>query len=173
MNKPLFRSRTIRNICVLSGLLVGTTEVNAPAYAAGRPAQASAPGARQSGGVKLSSDAKAIIALELELTGLLERGAFDDYATHLASGYFLTTPQGQVVTRSEALASWRARGPGDKMVPDEMRVRVYGDTAILSARVVDADAGPGGDRITKTFVRVKGKWLLAALHISQIVKPQK
>ncbi|HEY8051672.1 MAG TPA: hypothetical protein VIE42_02580 [Steroidobacteraceae bacterium] len=36
-----------------------------------------------------SRDADAIIALELQLTGLLERGAFDEYARHLTPDYAL------------------------------------------------------------------------------------
>jgi hypothetical protein len=113
-----------------------------------------------------------IIALELQLCGLLERGAFDEYATHITQDYTLTTPQGQFLTREEALASWRSIGPGYKMTPSEMRVRVYGNTAILTARVVGPTGG-SGDRITKTFVRIKGKWLLAALHVSDIAEPRK
>ena len=61
-------------------------------------------------------------------------------------------------------------GPGYKMSPSEMRVRVYGNTAILTARVVGPDGGQG-DRIAKTFVRINGEWLLAALHSSQIAEP--
>jgi len=119
-----------------------------------------------------ASESKAIIALELELCSLLERGAFDEYATHITPDYALTTLQGEFLTREEALASWRAIGSGYKMTPSEMRVRVYGNTAILTARVVGPSGG-SGDRITKTFVRSKGKWLLAALHASQIAEPQK
>jgi len=114
-----------------------------------------------------SRDADAIIALELKLTDLLERGAFEEYAEHLTSDYALTTSQGELITRDQALASWRARGPGYKMTPSQMHVRVYGNTAILTARVVGPSGG-AGDRITKTFVRTHGKWLLAALHSSQI-----
>ncbi len=115
-------------------------------------------------------EAKAIIALELELTRLLERGAIDEYASHLTPDYALTTLQGQLMPREEALAFWRAKGPGYKMTPSEMQVRVYGNTAILRARVLGPEGG-AGDRITKTFVRVKGKWLLAALHVSRIAGP--
>src|SRR5215470_12501593 len=119
-----------------------------------------------------SRESKEIIALELQLCGLLERGAFDEYATHITQDYGLTTHQGQFLTREEALAQWKGIGSGYKMTPSEMRVRVYGNTAILTARVI-GPAGGSGDRITKTFVRVKGKWLLAALHFSQIAEPSK
>jgi hypothetical protein len=119
-----------------------------------------------------SGESRAIIALELKLTNLIEHGAIEEYASHLAPDYTLTTPEGQVINREGALAFWRAQGPGYKMTPTEMHVRVYGNTAILSARVVGPSGG-AGDRITKTFVRIKGKWLLAALHVSQIAEPPK
>ncbi len=114
-----------------------------------------------------SRGADAIVALELKLTDLLERGAFDEYARYLAPDYTLTTLQGQLLTREQALAWWRAQGPGYKMIPSQMQVRVYSDMAILTARV-DGPGGRRGDRITKTFVFVGDKWLLAALHVSQI-----
>ena len=113
-----------------------------------------------------SADADAIVSLELKLTDLLERGAWDEYAGHLTPDYALTTREGQFLSREQALASWRARGPGFKMTPSQMQVRVYDNTAILTARIANPN---GADRITKTFVRVGGKWLLAALHVSQII----
>ena len=115
-----------------------------------------------------SHDADAIIALELKLTDLLERGAWDEYARHLTPDYALTTFQGQLLTRDQALGWWRAQGPGTTMTPSEMRVRIYGNTAILTARV--ANSKEGAARITKTFVRIDGKWLLAALHVSLIAE---
>jgi hypothetical protein len=54
--------------------------------------------------VSASRDADAIIALELKLADLLERSALDEYASYLTPDYALTTPQGQFMTRDEALA---------------------------------------------------------------------
>ena len=114
-----------------------------------------------------SHDADAIVALELKLTELLGRGAFDEYAGYLTPDYALTTAQGQLLTRDQALAWWRAQGPGYKMTPSDMHARVYGNAAILTARVLSPGEGAGA-RITKTFVRINGSWRLAALHVSLI-----
>lgn len=119
-----------------------------------------------------SHDKDAILALELELCGLLERGALDEYAGHLTPDYALTTAQGELQTREQALAFCRKLGPGYKMTPDQMLVRVYGNTAILTARVVGPNGG-AGDHMTKTFVRINGRWLLAALHWSEITSSAK
>ena len=107
-------------------------------------------------------DSAAIVALELEMASLLERGEFDEYSRHLAAHY-VRTFAGELQSRAQALAAWRARGPGQPVRPTQMSVRVYGDAAVLTAML----AGPDGGReirITKTFVRSDGEWLLAALH---------
>lgn len=116
-----------------------------------------------------SADSAAIVDLELELSRLLEAGAWDAYATHLTADYALTTIQGTLEPRAEALAGWRVRGAGVHMVPTDMWVRVYGDAAILTAIVSSGSAQHGHRaRITKTFIRENGHWLLAALHSSLI-----
>jgi hypothetical protein len=115
-----------------------------------------------------SADSAAIVALELEMSDLLMAGHIDEYATHLASNYARTTTQGRVERRDVALASWRARGPTGPTKPIDLWVRVYGDAAVLTGAVAGADTSAPRIRITKTFVRQQGKWLLAALHGSEI-----
>ena len=119
-------------------------------------------------GQSVSADSAAIVALELEMSRLLTEGRVDEYATHLTSDYARTTGQGRLERREEALASWRARGVGGTMRPVDLWVRVYGDAAILTGAVGGADTSAPGTRITKTFVRRQGRWLLAALHGSRI-----
>jgi hypothetical protein len=115
-----------------------------------------------------SADSAAIVALELELTRLLAAGRVDEYATHLMPDYARTTKQGILEHRDEALASWRARGAGDFVQPSELWVRVYGDAAVLTGVVGGADTSAPRTRITKTFVRWRGRWMLAALHGSDV-----
>jgi uncharacterized protein DUF4440 len=114
-----------------------------------------------------SADSATIVDLELKLTHLLEAGKFEQYADHLTSDYALTTMDGRLLHRAEALADWRARGPGTHMVPSAMWVRVYGDAAVLTAEV-GSGRGGGRSRITKLFVRQGQQWRLAALHSSRI-----
>ena len=119
-------------------------------------------------GQSASADSAAIVALELEMSRLLTAGRIDEYATHLTPDYARTTRQGRVERRDAALASWRARGAGSLMQPTDLWVRVYGDAAVLTGLVTGADTSAPRTRITKTFVRQQGKWLLAALHGSDI-----
>ena len=115
-----------------------------------------------------SADSASIVALELEMSHLLMAGRIDEYATHLASDYARTTRQGVLEGRDAALASWRARGPTGPTRPVGLWVRVYGDAAVLTGAIAGADTSAPRIRITKTFVRQHGRWLLAALHGSEI-----
>lgn len=135
------------------GVVTALTVMASPVFAQARP----------------SADSAAIVRLELELTHLLETGQFDRYAEHLTDDYALTAGDGQLLSRSEALAQWRARGPGTRMSPRGMWVRLYGDAAVLTAEVGVA-GGPDcpRNRITKLFVRQGQHWRLAALHSSCI-----
>jgi ketosteroid isomerase-like protein len=114
-----------------------------------------------------SADSAAIVRLELELTRLLEAGQFDRYAEHLTEDYALTSPDGQLLSRAQALARWQARGRAIQMTPRGMWVRVYGDAAVLTAEVIGGAEGTRS-RITKLFVRQGRQWRLAALHSSRI-----
>jgi hypothetical protein len=115
-----------------------------------------------------STDSAAIVALEHEMSDLLRDGRIDEYATHLTSDYARTTRDGIVEGRDVALASWRARGPTGHTQPIDLWVRVYGDAAVLTGAVAGSDTTAPRIRITKTFVRQRGRWLLAALHGSEI-----
>jgi hypothetical protein len=119
---------------------------------------------------RASTDSAAIVALEVEMTRLLAAGRVDEYATHLTSDYARTTRQGTLERRDAALASWRARGASGLMRPSELWVRVYGDAAVLTGVVAGADPSSSRTRMTKTFVRWQGRWLLAALHSSTIAQ---
>ena len=119
---------------------------------------------------RASADSAAIVALEHGMSRLLAAGRVDEYATHLTSDYARTTQQGTLERREVALASWRARGASGLMRPSELWVRVYGDAAVLTGVVGGADTSTPRTRITKTFVRREGRWLLAALHGSAIAR---
>lgn len=116
-----------------------------------------------------SADSAAIIALEHEMSRLLAAGQIDEYATHLAADYARTTREGKLESREEALAAWRARGAagtggvGGAVQPVDLWVRVYGDAAVLTGALTGADSTVLRARITKTFVRQRGRWKLVAL----------
>jgi ketosteroid isomerase-like protein len=113
--------------------------------------------------------AEEIKKLEVDLCGMLVRGAWDSYAANLTDDYVRVLP-GNIQSKQEVLAEFRASKERTiSMVPERMDVRVYGDTAValihLRTRSQDAD-GKIVEHLgmpTKIFVRRNGKWYLAQL----------
>jgi ketosteroid isomerase-like protein len=96
--------------------------------------------------------------LELTLAGYLSRGEIDAYAPNLAEDYVLVSDDGSVLSKAEVLAEFRrANGPRVLLEPTKLKVRVYGDTAVLTG---DLRFGSGHGRFTKVFIRRAGRWYL-------------
>jgi len=82
----------------------------------------------------------------------------------LAEDYLAIGPQGNVITKSDTLAVRRgAQMHYDSMNLSEMVVRVYGDTAVVTARVEVKGNNLGEDfsgpyRFTRVWVRRNGQW---------------
>jgi ketosteroid isomerase-like protein len=82
----------------------------------------------------------------------------------LADDYVAVTPLGQVVTRADTLeARKRSQVHYDSIHITDMKVRVYGNTAIVTARaeVKGNDLGEdfsGPYRFTRVWVRRNGRW---------------
>jgi len=85
-------------------------------------------------------------------------------------------PRGFLLTKEEWLARHRT---GDLKYESfelaDVRVRLYRDTAVLTARQVAkatyrGQSVPGQFRATLVFVKEAERWLLAGLHLSPIVE---
>ena len=105
-------------------------------------------------------------------------GDSDALARILADDFGFVGPLGFMLTK----AQWRARyTAGDLHYTDfawePAQVRLFGDTAIATGRVIQAGTLKGERdiagqfRATQVFVRQDGQWLLAALHFSPIAAP--
>jgi len=118
-----------------------------------------------------------IKALQSELAALIAKGDWDEYAKHLASDYFYAE-NGHVETWEEALASLRdvkRKIIVMEMEPDDLAIRIYGDTAIASAKFDETVREAGqvksrSTRVTDVFIRRDGQWYLAAGHASTLGK---
>jgi ketosteroid isomerase-like protein len=90
----------------------------------------------------------------------------DDFVGIGARGFMLTKEQWLARYTSGSLRLY-------SFTWDEVRVRVYGDAAVTTARQTQQGAFQGHDiagqfRVTQVFVRQGGRWLLASLHLSPI-----
>jgi ketosteroid isomerase-like protein len=100
---------------------------------------------------------------------LLVRGEWDSYAAHLTDDYVRITP-GKMQDKKDVLKEFRVSNVKMiSMVPEQMDVRIYGDTAVMIIQLRFREQGPDGKttdklgRPTKVFVRRNGRWYLAQL----------
>jgi len=87
---------------------------------------------------------------------------------HYADDYVAITPSGDVITKSESIAARKnAQLRYDAINLTDMVVRVYGNTAIVTARadVKGTDLGAdfsGPYRFTRVWVKRNGQWQVAS-----------
>jgi uncharacterized protein (TIGR02246 family) len=96
------------------------------------------------------------------------------FAENLADDYVLITPGGTPSTKRDVISELAT--PGMKMDPFdavEVRIRVYGDTAIVNGRMLQhytlGRTRHANDlRYTDVYVKKKGRWILVSGHTSNV-----
>ena len=114
----------------------------------------------------------------------LERAWLDAYEQHdgkamtaiVADDFTITFPDGSIQTKAQIIASLQSAGGGQrpsmKFHTEEVKARVYGDTVILTGRVVTEYQRDGQtmskeqQRYTDTYVKRNGHWQVVASHLS-------
>lgn len=147
-------------VVAVSWLLRGQT--NAPnAAAPGQP-----PPAEQALATLERDWANAVKSRDAEKLGRIE-----------AEEYEFTDPGGQVWTKARQLETIRA---GDLEIDSfqlsELKVRVYGDTAVVRYRITWTGRYMGTDlsgpqRVTDVFVKRDGRWQCVASHTTRLTQP--
>jgi len=95
----------------------------------------------------------------------------------LSKDYVHYRPHGDVETRAQYLEDRKSGSVDfDSLVADEIKVRVYGDTAIVSYRSTAKGKDQDGAideqrRWTRVFVRKDGRWQLVHSQGTTIKKP--
>lgn len=116
----------------------------------------------------------------------LEREWLDAYEKHdpvamdriVASDFMITYPEGGTQTKQgvmKLVASPRKEGrPAPKFSTEDTKARVYGDTVVLTGRIVTL--WPSGNkqlaRYTDTYVKRNGAWQVVASHLSNETSKQ-
>ena len=98
----------------------------------------------------------------------------------VADDFTIVFPDGSSQTKTDILAMLeRGRAgdhPGPRFTTEDVQARAYGDTVILSGRVITHRKGPDGiesrqeSRYTDTYVRLDGRWQVVASHLSNVSK---
>jgi ketosteroid isomerase-like protein len=96
--------------------------------------------------------------------------------TIVADDFTITFPDGSMQNKAQIISSLKAPrregGPTQKFHTEEVQARAYGDTVILTGRVV-TEYFRGGQsmstqkqRYTDTYVKREGRWQVVASHLS-------
>jgi ketosteroid isomerase-like protein len=114
--------------------------------------------------------------LEADLAQMIVHGEWDQYAAHLMDDYAAADRNGEIQDKAAALAGLRA---GKEKIldvaPEELKVRVYGDTAIVTGHFTLVQRRNGRvdtffARQTDVFLKRGGHWLLAASQATSVAK---
>jgi ketosteroid isomerase-like protein len=114
--------------------------------------------------------------VELDLAQTMIRGEWDSYAAHLMDDYERAASNG--TTENKAAVMTHLRSGSEKVLdltPEELKIRVYGDTAILTGHFTLVQRRNGRvdtyfTRETEVFLRRNGRWLLATEHATTVAK---
>jgi ketosteroid isomerase-like protein len=124
-----------------------------------------------------SNDEQALMKLEQEFTDILLKGDGAALERLLADTLTLTEPDGTIRDKAGFVAVVKS---GElkfaSLQTHDMKVQVYGDTAVVTYHVTEKVTVKGQDRSgesrwTDVFVRQGGRWQLVAAHGSRIGAP--
>ena len=129
------------------------------------------PGKKQGGNVE-----QTLTGIEQELTDALLKNDVSPSQKYLADTYVFTAPDGEVMDKTRSIADLKS---GDLKFEaskvEDMKVRLHGDTAIVTYATTDKGSYKGKDisghyRWTDVFIKRNGNWQLVAGHGAPIAK---
>jgi len=141
---------------------------------------AAATGARSTGQVPV--EGRAVLTIDQRFNAAILASDTAVFNTVLAPEYLFITSTGSVRTRDEVIGYYAAGDVSYRVYrADSVRVRIFGDAAVLtSLRVTEGRlvSGPragtdlsGHYRSTRVYVRRAGTWRLVSTHESRMASP--
>jgi uncharacterized protein (TIGR02246 family) len=119
-------------------------------------------------------------ALERQWLDAYEKRDAEAMKRIVADDFTIYFGDGSMQTKADILAML-ARGagkPGPTFTTEDVRARVYGDTVILTGRVItemqrgDGTKSRDASRYTDTYVRRNGQWQVVASHLGAEKTPE-
>ena len=147
-------------------LLMVAMLIAASSFVFSQPARSSA---NQKG-----NDEQAIRKLLDEISAALPRADTAALDRIYADNYTLVNEFGVVMTKVPRLAAIKSGELKlESVVFDEVNMRLYGNTAVATYRVTQKGQFKGQDiggqlRATSTYVKMKGRWQVAAAQVTRI-----
>jgi len=123
------------------------------------------------------ADVKELVRLESVWNEAHERGDSNALEALWADDLEVAVPKMPVMSKAEVLDFDRSgRMKFLHYETSDLRVRVYGDAAVVTGRLQRTRTLNGNEvsdnwRFTKTYVRETGKWRVVSFHASEAAKP--
>ncbi len=117
--------------------------------------------------------------VERELTEALGRGDLRAVERIYADDYTLTGADGEFRDKPQRLAALKLSDPkAASRNRDDIKVRVYGDTAVVTGRTLFKELVKGverteGRRFTHVFVKRQGQWQMVASQVTPVTSGQR
>lgn len=114
--------------------------------------------------------------LEVDMAQMIVHASWDQYAAGLMDDYAASDRNGVVQDKAAIMTALRS---GQEKVldlaPEELKIRIYGDTAIVSGHYTLVQRRNGRvdtffARQTDVFLKRGGRWLLAASQATSMAK---
>jgi ketosteroid isomerase-like protein len=91
------------------------------------------------------------------------------FEEHLSSDFLNSNPDGTIIDRAGFLAQVARPAVVKGLEPREVKIRLYGDFAIIHAKTVyrKPDGQSGAGRYTDIWMRRDGRWRCVAAHVTR------
>ncbi len=134
---------------------------------------ASAANTEQGTGTRETSVEQEIRRLENERAGAFERGDIELVKRMSSDDYIATSVTGQVKNKAQVLEEMTSGGRRLKFIHDDIRVRVYGNTAVITGRSTRKGRENSNEvddqvRFTGVYAKQNGRWLKVAQQATRI-----
>lgn len=119
------------------------------------------------------SDERKLLEIEYQYVAAEQRHDIAFFDAIEAEGYTLTESDGAVLSKAEALEEMRADNDYPVLTIDDVEIRVYGDTAVVTGRLNEMDTDGSGayknqTRWTDVFVKLDGCWQVVNTQVTAV-----
>jgi ketosteroid isomerase-like protein len=126
-------------------------------------------------GILAQDDLQDVLKVDATFNDAIRRNDAQGRAGIYSDTYIITNVRGQVITKSQALEEVTSgQVTYESFLVDDVKVRSYGDVAVVTGRTSVHRQVPSGDyraqqRYTRVYVKRQGRWQLDVAQITAIV----
>ena len=119
---------------------------------------------------------KHLLQLEKDFQQAIVENSAEAIERFIADGWIIVDAEGRIIEKDKFLAVVRSGAlTHDTMKLDEPRVRIYGETAVVTGCATSAGKFMGAEfktleRATDVFVRINGQWRCALTQLTRVAE---